>query len=117
MKFFEYDVELPLVKLHTLAEPDTEEVEVLDEEDVSGSGDLAHLVVYNDDVNTFDWVIQCFMEVLNHTHEQSEQLSLIIHFKGKATVKTAPKRELRPKKEALVDRGLSAVIEDGSDDE
>jgi len=37
---------------------------------------------------------------------------MIIHFKGKATVKTAPKRELRPKKDALVDKGLSAVIED-----
>jgi len=115
MTFYEYDVDWPQVHSHTVEE--VEEVEVLDEEDTIGSGDLAHLVVYNDDVNTFDWVIQCFMEVLEHTHEQSEQLSLIIHFKGKATVKTAPKRELRPKKEALVERGLSAVIEDGSDDE
>ena len=45
--------------------------------------------------------------------EQAEQLSLIIHTKGKATVKTASLRELQPKKEALVDRGLSAVIENG----
>jgi ATP-dependent Clp protease adaptor protein ClpS len=49
---------------------------------------------------------------LDHTPEQAEQLSLIIHFKGKATVKTAPKSVLRPKKDALVERGLSAVIEE-----
>ncbi|HNR09437.1 MAG TPA: ATP-dependent Clp protease adaptor ClpS [Saprospiraceae bacterium] len=73
--------------------------------------DPALLVVYNDEVNTFDWVIQCLMEVCSHTFEQSEQLSLLIHFKGKATVKTAPFDDLRPMKDALVERGLSAVIE------
>jgi ATP-dependent Clp protease adaptor protein ClpS len=73
--------------------------------------DPALLVVYNDDVNTFDWVIQCLIEVCGHSFEQSEQLSLLIHFKGKATVKTAPFDDLRPLKDALVERGLSAVIE------
>ena len=88
--------------------------EVLLEEDLdSDTGVPAHLIVYNDDHNTFEWVIQCFVEVLGHTAEQAEQLSLMIHFKGKATVKTASKRELRPKKDALIDRGLSAVIEEG----
>jgi len=88
--------------------------EILVEEDLADSdvGDRAQLIVYNDDHNTFDWVIQCFMEVLDHTNAQAEQLSLIIHFKGKATVKTAPKNILKPKKDALIDRGLSAVIED-----
>lgn len=92
-----------------------EQEEVLLEEDIAetDSGEPAQLIVYNDDVNTFDWVIQCFVEVLRHTAEQAEQLALIIHFKGKATVKTAPKSELMPKKEALIDRGLSAVIEGG----
>ena len=75
-------------------------------------GNTNEIVLYNDDVNTFDWVIQCLMEICNHTYEQSEQLSLIIHYKGKATVKTAPKPELRPLKDGLVDRGLSAVIEE-----
>jgi ATP-dependent Clp protease adaptor protein ClpS len=51
------------------------------------------------------------MEILKHTEQQAEQLAMIIHFKGKATVKTAPKSQLRPPREALVDRGLSAVIE------
>ena len=89
---------------------------VIEEEDLdTGMGEEARLIVFNDDHNTFDWVIQCFMEILGHTNEQSEQLALIIHFKGKATVKTAPKRVLKPQKDALVDRGLSAVIEGGSD--
>ncbi len=96
---------------HTKEEQD----EVLLEEEISDSdiGSMAQLIVYNDDVNTFEWVIKCFIEILRHTSEQAEQLALLIHFKGKATVKTAPKRELMPKKEALIDRGLSAVIEEG----
>ncbi|MCB0568407.1 MAG: ATP-dependent Clp protease adaptor ClpS [Phaeodactylibacter sp.] len=95
--------------------PEELEEDILLEEDLSDSdiGEQAQLVVYNDDFNTFEWVIQCFIEVLNHTSEQAEQLSLIIHFKGKATVKTAPMDVLKPKKDALVDRGLSAVIEGG----
>ena len=80
------------------------------EEDVT-SGNLSQLIVYNDDFNTFDWVIQCFMEVCHHTQEQSEQLSLLVHFKGKATVKTGPLSVVKPMKDALVERGLSAVIE------
>jgi len=92
-----------------------EEVLVEDEVTDENTGEHAHLIVYNDDHNTFEWVIQCFLEVLQHSSEQAEQLALMIHFKGKATVKTAPKPVLRPKKDALVDRGLSAVIEGGED--
>lgn len=78
----------------------------------TGSGAPAEIVVFNDDVNTFDWVIQCLQEILDHTEEQAEQLSLLIHFKGKATVKTGPRQELHPKKNALIDRGLSAVMQE-----
>ena len=73
-------------------------------------GDVSNLVVYNDNVNTFEWVIDSFMEILGHSFTQSEQLATLIHFKGKATVKTAPLSELKAPKDALVDRGLSAVI-------
>ncbi len=92
-----------------------EESEQLLLEDVElevGDGNMAELIVYNDDHNTFDWVIRCFMEVLNHTSTQSEQLALLIHLKGKASVKLGPKPVLKPHKDALVDRGLSAVIEE-----
>ena len=74
-------------------------------------GNHAKLIVYNDDHNTFDWVIQCFVEICRHNSAQAEQLSYIVHFKGKATGKTGSKKELKPMKDALVDRGLSAVIE------
>ena len=80
--------------------------------EATGKENLSHLVVYNDDYNTFDWVIECFVEILNHTYEQSEELAMIIHFKGKAIVKTDVFNELKPKKDALIDRGLSAVIEE-----
>lgn len=92
----------------------TEELEEIQLDEIlddTGSGEISELLVYNDDHNTFEWVIESFVEVLKHSHEQSEQLALIIHFKGKATVKTAPFRELKPKKDALIERGLSAVIE------
>ena len=96
---------------YTSAVEELEDVAVEEIEDVA-VGMPSLLVVYNDDENTFDWVIKCFMDVLKYSSQQAEQLAMIIHFKGKATVKTAPKRELRPKKDALIDKGLSAVIED-----
>ena len=86
------------------------ESDVLIEEEVDTS-DPAQLIVYNDEYNTFDWVIQCFVEVLNHTAEQSEQLSLMIHFKGKAIVKTGQFEKLNKWRRQLVDRGLNAVVE------
>ena len=94
--------------------PDTDSDLFLEEEILEDidTGEVSQLIVYNDDVNSFDWVIECFMKVLEHTFEQSEQLSIIIHTKGKATVKTASKKELRPKKDALTERGLSATIEE-----
>lgn len=84
---------------------------IVEEEIKATEQQLSQLLVFNDDFNTFDWVIQCFMEVCNHTFEQSEQLSLIVHYKGKAIVKTGDFDTLKPMKEALVERGLSAVIE------
>ena len=80
-------------------------------EEIGVEKENSQLIVYNDDFNTFDWVIQSFMEICSHTFEQSEQLSLIVHYKGKACVKTGSFDKLKPMKDALLDRGLSAVIE------
>jgi len=88
-----------------------EELEDVLTEDVSTPTERAQLLVYNDDFNTFDWVIKCFIEVCEHTHEQAEQLSILVHFKGKAVVKTDSYEKVKPMKDALVERGLSAVIE------
>jgi ATP-dependent Clp protease adaptor protein ClpS len=89
-----------------------EEEDVLVEDDIS-TGKPAYIVVYNDDFNTFEWVIECFIDILKHSHEQAEQLAILIHFKGKATVKTGPRKELEPYCSALLDRGLSAELEGG----
>jgi len=98
---------------NVLSNKELEEV-LLEEMDVA-SRNKAEVIVFNDDHNTFDWVIQCFMEVCNHAFDQSEQLSLLIHFKGKASVKAGTMDSLKPIKDALVERGLSAVIESFKD--
>jgi len=80
-------------------------------EELTTDGEQTQLVVLNDDYNTFDWVIECFMDVLSHTSEQSEQLAWIVHTKGRASVKLGTLEELKPYKDALTDRGLNAIIE------
>ena len=70
-----------------------------------------HLVVWNDDVNTFDWVIESLVEVCEHDAVQAEQCALIIHFNGKCSVKKGEYEVLKPKAEALLDRGISATID------
>ena len=73
-----------------------------------------HLVVWNDDVNTFDWVIETLMEVCGHEREQAEQCALLIHFNGKCSVKTGEFNTLRPMCDAILDRGIQATVEDAT---
>lgn len=68
------------------------------------------IVVYNDDVNTFDHVIDTLIRVCNHTSEQAEQCSLIVHYNGKCTVKTGTMDKLKPQCTQLLEAGLSAEI-------
>ena len=68
------------------------------------------IVMYNDDVNTFDHVIETLIKVCKHTSEQAEQCSLIVHYKGKCTVKTGTVQELTPQCTQLLEAGLSAEI-------
>ncbi|MFW0736160.1 ATP-dependent Clp protease adaptor ClpS [Flavobacterium sp.] len=68
------------------------------------------IIVYNDDVNTFDHVIDTLMRVCSHTPEQAEQCSLIVHYNGKCTVKTGPMEKLKPQCTQLLEAGLSAEI-------
>ncbi|MDC7999386.1 ATP-dependent Clp protease adaptor ClpS [Gilvibacter sediminis] len=68
------------------------------------------IVLYNDDVNTFDHVISCLISTCDHTPEQAEQCSLIVHYKGKCTVKTGPYEDLKPRCSKLLQAGLSAEI-------
>jgi ATP-dependent Clp protease adaptor protein ClpS len=82
-----------------------EQVETL--EDVQKNNEI---VLYNDDVNTFDHVIQTLIYACDHTSEQAEQCSIIVHYKGKCTVKTGQYEELKPKCSKLLEAGLSAEI-------
>lgn len=68
------------------------------------------IVLYNDDVNTFDHVIDTLIYACEHTPEQAEQCSIIVHYKGKCTVKTGDYTELKPRCSMLLDAGLSAEI-------
>ncbi len=68
------------------------------------------IVLYNDDVNTFDHVIDTLIYACEHTSEQAEQCSLLVHYKGKCTVKTGPYKELEPRCSKLLEAGLSAEI-------
>ena len=81
--------------------------EVLVEELISFNNEI---VLYNDDVNTFDHVIDTLMRVCRHTPEQAEQCSLIVHYNGKCTVKTGELTELKPQCTMLLEAGLSAEI-------
>lgn len=68
------------------------------------------LVLWNDDVNTFDWVIKSLVDVCGHDPVQADQCAHIVHFKGKCAVASGAYNELRPMCYALLDRGLTAEI-------
>ncbi|MGN6401309.1 MAG: ATP-dependent Clp protease adaptor ClpS [Flavisolibacter sp.] len=74
--------------------------------------DPLQLIVWNDEVNTFEWVIESLMEVCDHSYEQAEQCAYIIHFKGKYAVKEGFYEKLKPMCDAITDRGIGATLEE-----
>ena len=80
-----------------------EDVEVTDEENKD-------LMVYNDDFNTFDHVIDTLIKVCNHDAHQAEQCTYLIHYKGKCSVKKGAYQELKPMREGISEAGIKAVI-------
>ena len=70
-----------------------------------------NLIVWNDEVNTFDWVIESLVEVCGHNEHQAEQCALIIHHAGKYAVKRGSFDVLRPQAEALIHRDIQATID------
>ena len=87
----------------------TRELEIVKEHETTD--EPVKLIVWNDEVNTFDWVIQSLMDVCGHSNEQAEQCAWIIHYKGKYAVKFGPMKKLSVMREALVDRGIGATVE------
>jgi ATP-dependent Clp protease adaptor protein ClpS len=84
-----------------------EQTDLLELEEIT---DVFDLVVFNDDVNTFEHVIRTLIKVCDHTPEQAEQCTLLIHYKGKCTVKNGSFDELRPLREAICEAGIDAKI-------
>jgi ATP-dependent Clp protease adaptor protein ClpS len=68
------------------------------------------LIVFNDEVNTFDHVIQTLMDICDHSPEQAEQCTLLVHYKGKCTVKMGSFTELTGMRNAICRRGISAEV-------
>jgi len=84
-----------------------EELDVLEEKDVDQNREI---VLYNDDFNTFDFVIESLIKVCNHTSIQAEQCTYIVHYNGKCGVKKGDMAKLKSMCTALLDRGLNAEI-------
>lgn len=76
-----------------------------------GADILRDLVLYNDEVNTFDFVIQSLIEICNHEPEQAEQCAMIAHFKGKCSVKAGGYYEIKPMCDEMTFRGLTVAVE------
>jgi len=70
------------------------------------------LIVWNDEVNTFEWVIETLIEVCGHSEEQAEQCAMLIHTKGKYAVKRGDYDTLKPMCDAITERGIGATIEE-----
>lgn len=88
--------------------PETEE---LVEHDVITKGDELNIIIlFNDHVNTFEWVIECLMKYCGHDSLQAEQCAHIVHFNGKCSVKTGSFEKLKPICETLLEKGLSVEL-------
>ncbi len=71
-----------------------------------------NLIVWNDDVNSFEWVIETLVKICGHSAEQAEQCAYIIHYHGKYAVKQGDYDSLKPMREAIAERGINATIEE-----
>lgn len=88
------------------------DVDVMDKTDIDdGTKNASKLILWNDDVNSFDAVIIALVKICKHTVEQAEQCAHIVHFNGKCSIKEGPKSSLEPLKEALENRNLTVEIQ------
>jgi ATP-dependent Clp protease adaptor protein ClpS len=78
---------------------------------LEATDDPFQLIVWNDEVNTFEWVIETLMEICDHSHEQAEQCAYLIHYKGKYSVKQGGYESLKPMCDAITERGIGATLE------
>ncbi|NLR91075.1 MULTISPECIES: ATP-dependent Clp protease adaptor ClpS [Flammeovirga] len=95
-----------MVKFATQSDTEVQELEEVE----TDSEFNRELVVFNDDVNTFDHVIDALIQICKHTTHQAEQCTWIIHYNGKCAVKNGTFDELAPMRRSMSDRGISAEI-------
>ena len=105
-KSISHHPEFYLPAMQTIYQP---EIEVL-EETTTEEAEMWSLVVFNDDINTFEHVTQTLIDVCGHEPEQAEQCTLLIHHKGKCTVKTGSFDEMAPMRNTICHRGISAEV-------
>ena len=89
--------------------PDTESDILLAPDEVTVED--KQIILYNDDFNTFDFVIETLVKICKHDPIQAEQCAFLVHYKGKCSVKKGSYEELEPMCTALLERGLTAEIE------
>jgi ATP-dependent Clp protease adaptor protein ClpS len=91
--------------------PETISHEQVDTDVLTKKDEPYNLIVWNDEVNTFEWVIETLIEVCKHSEEQAEQCAMLIHTQGKYAVKQGSYQELKPMCDAITERGIGATIE------
>ena len=94
---------MKIINTNTKYQEDTDVLTEVDE--------YCSLIVWNDEINTFEWVIETLIDVCGHTPEQAEQCAIIIDSKGKYAVKEGSYEQLKPMCDAITDRGIGATIE------
>jgi ATP-dependent Clp protease adaptor protein ClpS len=90
---------------HYIDTEEATELDVLTEKDK-----VNRIILFNDDVNTFEWVIECLVKYCGHDSLQAEQCAYLVHYKGKCAVKEGSLEELEPICSTLLEKGLSAEI-------
>lgn len=90
----------------------TKHKEAIDVEVLESTISPYNLIVWNDEVNTFDWVIATLVEVCDHDEVQAEQCAMFIHYKGKYAVKNGDYDILKPMCNSITERGINATIEE-----
>lgn len=93
------------------AMPDTDTVVEVDVDKLNAFAKSYQIIVWNDEVNTFEWVIETLIDVCKHSSEQAEQCAMIIHTKGKYAVQQGSYNTLKPNVDAITERGISATLE------
>jgi len=95
------------MKPRNLEVPKSDSEEMTDQD----TGNQRQLILHNDDVHSFDYVIESLIEVCNMESTQAEQCTYLVHYKGKCDVKKGSYDVLKPYREGLVERELNATID------